>query len=664
MSYYVFGYPPAYKDYLEARLFSPMPTDPVIDAGPRITLDVSPKTLEVVASKKALARDRIRIADGTAGWGAGVSAGALLTLSYSLEDILSDAAALPPKFHWGFSRVIAAIGRMGDGLKELGCEAKTTAQTTAYEQYEIAKDAFRRELYAECLEALGKAFEGNHESPGYKLEWRFYQLKGIVELGFVGGDMDLMDLAAAEESFLLAARYARVDFPEHAGLAFLCAGWAAYCQGKLTYALSHTEKAAATHPRLGEAFFQTAKIYMALNQADMALPMLAKAIDRDRFFVLKAAGDGDFQTHGDGLRNYLDGLRKEKYRMSLPVIKNALTRIQFWTKHSEQARRYDDIVHLESFVRDGEHWPLYDLLSVIQEVEETVQAILNRMKDHIIVLNSKTVSAGREPVAEHPAFNRNPQHLSDPVNDRRNENHGAANPGPAKRRPEVISSEFYRGTGEHMTSIEFCPVPAGKFMMGKENRKHQVVLSQGFQIGKYPVTQTQWEAVMGNNPSRYKGAHRPVENVSWGDCQEFIHKINSFSRDKHFRLPTEAEWEYACRAGSKGLFFHGDDEERLSEYAWYYKNAGDQTHPVGQKKPNAWGIYDMLGNVWEWCQDWHGDFPTGEVIDPAGPESGSSKIGRGGSWNNLAKYCRIENRNYFNPEEKLDRLGFRLARNL
>ncbi len=197
--------------------------------------------------------------------------------------------------------------------------------------------------------------------------------------------------------------------------------------------------------------------------------------------------------------------------------------------------------------------------------------------------------------------------------------------------------------------VEFVLISEGEFLMGSadgendERPVHKVRISQPFYLGKYEVTQAQWEAVMGNNPSHFKGSffkkgdpNRPVENVSWEEVQEFIRKLNAKEGGAHYRLPTEAEWEYTCRAGSTTAYCFGDDEELLGEYAWYGENAGIQTHPVGQLKPNAWGLYDMHGNVWEWVQDCYGEYPAEAVTDPQGPSSGSSRVKRGGGWSSTA----------------------------
>ena len=184
-------------------------------------------------------------------------------------------------------------------------------------------------------------------------------------------------------------------------------------------------------------------------------------------------------------------------------------------------------------------------------------------------------------------------------------------------------------------------------------------ITKPFYLGKYLVTQEQWEDVMGSNPATSRGRRSPVETVSWDDCQEFIRKLNA--RFPHpgplpegegvFRLPTEAQWEYACRAGSTTRYCFGDDESGLGEYAWYDANSGGKTHPVGEKKPNAWGLYDMHGNVWEWCQDWYdgGYYAKSPTDDPTGPAAGSYRVIRGGSWFDPARGCRSADRDWCAP---------------
>ena len=219
-----------------------------------------------------------------------------------------------------------------------------------------------------------------------------------------------------------------------------------------------------------------------------------------------------------------------------------------------------------------------------------------------------------------------------------------------------------------LTAIEFVPIPAGEFRMGftrsgafdDEQPVTQVRISRAFYLGKYEVTQGQWEAVMGSNPSKFKncGLDCPVESVSWDDVQAFIAKLNEMEGGPRYRLPTEAEWEYAARAGSTW----GGRVANLDAIAWYSENSKDRTHPVGGKVPNAFGSHDMLGNVWEWVQDWYGDYPGGAVTDPRGPGSGSYRVRRGGGWLTHAGLCRSAYRFINPPDNRSFLLGFRLLR--
>jgi formylglycine-generating enzyme required for sulfatase activity len=246
----------------------------------------------------------------------------------------------------------------------------------------------------------------------------------------------------------------------------------------------------------------------------------------------------------------------------------------------------------------------------------------------------------------------------------------------AEVKPASVNSRISKPTEKpnfiNDLGMKFVYIPPGDFMMGSpENEKgrydretlHKVTLTKGFYMQTTEVTQGQWKAVMGNNPSYFKncGDDCPVEDVSWNDIQDFIAKINRRGEGT-YRLPTEAEWEYACRADSQTAYCFGDDENLLPEYAWYDRNSEDRTHPVGQKKPNAWGLYDMHGNVWEWCQDIYStDIYEGEQTYPIYIGKGSDRVLRGGSWINGARDCRSA-RLYFSPDFRSPNLGFRLSR--
>ena len=232
--------------------------------------------------------------------------------------------------------------------------------------------------------------------------------------------------------------------------------------------------------------------------------------------------------------------------------------------------------------------------------------------------------------------------------------------------PKVFS--FY-ANGVH---FEMVRVEGGTFTMGAtaeqgndayadENPVHEVTLSS-YCIGKTEVTQALWQAVMGVNPSGFKGANLPVEQVSWNDCQEFIAKLNALT-GKAFRLPTEAEWEFAARGGNKSQGFMYSGSNTVDDVAWYFDTSSSTTHPVATKAPNELGIYDMSGSVYEWCNDWYSrSYYTSESqTNPTGPDSGSNRVWRGGSWAGDARACRVSNRSSKDPTYRGNYLGLRLA---
>ncbi len=206
-------------------------------------------------------------------------------------------------------------------------------------------------------------------------------------------------------------------------------------------------------------------------------------------------------------------------------------------------------------------------------------------------------------------------------------------------------------------------VSGGTFIMGGDESSdqtptHSVTLSS-YNICKYEVTQALWRAVMGSNPSKFKGDNLPVEQVSWNDCQTFINRLNSYT-GRNFRLPTEAEWEFAARGGNYSRHYKYSGSNYISDVAWYCDNS-DRTHPVGTKQANELGLYDMSGNVWEWCSDWYGSYSSYSQSNPTGATSGYGRVERGGSWCGLARYCCSSHRSYYAPGNSFDDIGLRLV---
>ena len=235
---------------------------------------------------------------------------------------------------------------------------------------------------------------------------------------------------------------------------------------------------------------------------------------------------------------------------------------------------------------------------------------------------------------------------------------------------KTSSEERWKEKKETLTNsigTKFALIPAGEFMMGSEDFDlskpvHTVKIRTPFYLGIYPVTQREWNAIMGNNPSKFNGNDLPVESVSWNKVQDFIKKLNEKEGTNKYRLPTEAEWEYAARAGTTTQYSFGDDDLKLGEYAWYTKNSDNKTHLVGEKGANPWGLYDVHGNVWEWVQDeWHGTYSGAPTYGSAWEDGVStSRVDRGGGWFDDARRCRSAVRRNDGRGRRSRSLGFRL----
>lgn len=235
-----------------------------------------------------------------------------------------------------------------------------------------------------------------------------------------------------------------------------------------------------------------------------------------------------------------------------------------------------------------------------------------------------------------------------------------------KQRECLQASAYVNGIG-----MEFVRIQEGFFIMGSDPKFEddadddegpmcKVQISKPFYMGKTPVTQAQWARVMDHCPSHFTGSDLPVDSVSWNLAQEFIRKLNAME-EREYRLPTEAEWEYAARAGNITTYFFGDDVADLGKYAWFRENSGEKTRPVGLLAANPWGLYDIYGNVWEWVQDLHGNYPGGLLRDPKGVAMGDLRVLRGGCWGSPARYCRSANRTCNEPFWGRPYDGFRLV---
>jgi len=235
-----------------------------------------------------------------------------------------------------------------------------------------------------------------------------------------------------------------------------------------------------------------------------------------------------------------------------------------------------------------------------------------------------------------------------------------------------LTAQAAQKTYTNSIGMEFILIPAGDSIRKMPDTRNvfdevtpgkavTITISEPYYLGKYEVTQEQWYAIMGSNPAKFKGRHNPMERISWNDIQNFIRTLNEKEGHNRYRLPTEAEWEHAARAGTSTKWFFGTNEDTFGEYSWHKDNSGRKTHPVGQKKPNPWGLYDIYGNVSELVHDWYEKYPENNQIDPSGPPSGSERIVRGGNWFVIPGICNSEHRVGRKPDSRNDAdVGFRL----
>ena len=509
---------------------------------------------------------------------------------------------------------------------------------------------------------------------------------------------------------------------------------------KLGDMLKHAEAAVALDEALAEASFQMAKARMALGAPGDALPALRGAIERDPAFAVRAAEDPDCRKHEGTVVGLLQALRAEKLKGLEEQLRPLLERHAVWVAKSPDVARLRPIAAWRELVGGAKGWGVLELLRYERDelepgkaevqarvdelvaLERNVRAELARLApllarsvklaQHEVVFRWKgLVEAGGWMAADVDRFLAECRAVQPVIAELRRfeaEMHpvqgearlvesyaagvviprggGRSERSDIRRRVDEKQPRLVDGLAERFKGPKgFVRIPAGRFTMGSlsveaapdENPRHEVTLTRSFELLATPVTQAQWEALMGSNPSTFRGADRPVENVTWFEAVAFCNALSRATGLEEayevsgtsvrwkglggpgFRLPTEAEWEYASRAGTT--------TERYGEVdavAWHHGNAGQETRPVGKKQPNAWGLYDMLGNVWEWVWDWKGDYSGDAQTDPTGPSSGIGRADRGGGWGSDASFLRAPRRCNYPPSYSFFYLGFRPARSL
>jgi formylglycine-generating enzyme required for sulfatase activity len=441
---------------------------------------------------------------------------------------------------------------------------------------------------------------------------------------------------------------------------------------------------------VGRAPFSAVSIRKLLMEKEAGCPAIEIAgLERPAVEALRSSMDVDAAKRPESCGALLKMLQTNSSSLSIAIPQSSPSLDQLESKQvheSDSASELAESVDPAVAVKSDDKEIRYELPS-----EEDVRSLEDfKIRDEFFVIDSGTIT-------ESPETNwvDTPQNLSYDANAtskqksagtgwfrwllQRNSKTPQGSISKVQDRQGQVSSVKIFDLPETLTNsigMQFRLIKPGTFLMGEppfdliffkhDREQHQVMLTRPYYLGVYPVTQDEYVRVMGNNPSYFRGKRRPVDNVMWKDAMAFLANLNARASEKSlgrfYRLPTEAEWEYACRAGKEHCFFW-ESEKELEKHAWYDKNSGGETHPVGGKLPNAWELYDMRGNVWEWCSDWLGDYPEGAVTDPVGPSDGFYRVSRGGSWYNTADHCNSVFRPIFGGRRSLQFgvYGFRVA---
>jgi formylglycine-generating enzyme required for sulfatase activity len=419
--------------------------------------------------------------------------------------------------------------------------------------------------------------------------------------------------------------------------------------------------------RNGEAYEQLKQYGAAKKSFEEARTKFTEAIDRAKIIMSKMLALKAARAQMEDVRKKAETARANE--LAREVFDQAVAR-------EEEARATSGVIKATQSYQQATALYVSALKAAMKHGEAVLVEIRNQLDQLEQLLEKEGLTPFLEMEVRHVVELRKEARAALPDFEKAKTHYQAAIAHYKEALPKGKQRKEYAAERESrdpitIAGIELIWVPPGHFYMGsddgsvEEEPRHEVTIPHGFWMGKYPVTQGQWEAIMGNNPSGFSGSpDLPVENVSWDDCKAFIGRLNKLGEGL-FRLPTEAEWEYACRADSTGDWCFGNDESQLGDYAWGHENAEGRTHPVGEKKPNAWQFHDMHGNVCEWCEDHrHQDYTGAPNRGQAWlDENVEERMTRGGSWCIITPECRSAYRGWYaSPSTKSDFMGFRVCR--
>ncbi len=616
MSFFVYGGSVSYTDFLKEKKY-------LINANTqekKIRLDISRQTREIIATTNNLASDHIGIqnsVDGIDGYE---------TLTIDINDMVSDRGEINAKIHCAFSNLLIQSTDSMTKYTEMNALAKQQLLSPADKLYERARSAFVVGSYSEAFDVLQNTLDISRGSLITKAGWQHYQMLGILYLGFADCDFSLINLDMAEQSFLESAQFTKEDNPYECAKSYLLAGWAAYCQGRLAQAEEYAENAINLSRILAEAKFLMAKILFARGDIEKATIYIGKAIETDPFYAIKAAGEADIQNNDESLRSLLDSIR-EKFAFYLTNLSSD-----------------------------------FELAISEKDVVEVMQNDISK------VLEDKSLYSY---VSEYRRLCKAPWILTE----------GSITLG--EIRNVIVKQENWYSTkvveqvrDEYDVKFVNYNLIGFKHSIEMTFTCNLIELEQSpFYIGKTLVTQALWNAVMGHKVFHVSGPTFPAYEVNWYDCIRFCNKLsilldlppyyhikNNYNpldwtmgyiecnlHSDGFRLPTESEWEFAAKGGAYTHKHPFAGSNEANDVAWFDKNSKGKIQPVALKKPNELDLYDMSGNVWEWCWNFYNDTER--------------RILRGGAFFSSASLCAVTGRGHASAANPGIGNGLRLVRN-
>ena len=589
-------------------------------------------------------------------------------------------------FHWGYARALFALGPLQTKRESIAPDVGETQWAKTFDAFEDARQSFASGGYHDALREL--------ESLGDVEEWRVYFLMGLLRLGFAGGLHAIIDLGRAEEAFRTAARYAQARDKTVAIQALAAASYCALRLKAPARAGGYAEAAGRLGDPLPELEFLAAIAAMQRDDLEQGRARLIQAMTLDRGYALRLGELAEALGEDSDWHELSQSLAVNLWEALKPDVQETLqsapgvTSIEGNSPSAIAGRR------LGAFVTHGSKMPLYDMLQT------------HAMRDRLLAVALEGASAARHAVS---VYSQGPEvartemkHTERQVREKVVKREGTlfrkeevewvtktqrrSESVLVKRPSRLRHVEIRDAAGQVMGAQPMIRVPSGTFQMGsrpdavvraEDELRHEVTLSQAIYVGQTVVTQQFWVAVQNHNPSFFQGDKLPTEQISFFDAALFCNALSvmeglapaydvtetevTWKRQKGggYRMLTEAEWEYVSRAGTETAYWCG--EELTKVHATFGRNQGARTSEWDLFSPNPWGLYDVHGNIWEWCFDGYERYETGAVMDPVNDRDIEARVARGGSWASERSECRSATRTSYSPWHHHNNLGFRLA---